>query len=101
MEIRIAQQLAWKNKIDKGFNITDVPLDFCLLQGEIAEAFNAWRRDRDDFGEELADIALFLFSLAEMNGVDLQTAIADKITKNAGRRYIADQRSGSLVRVDE
>ena len=101
MEIRAAQQLAWKNKIDKGFNTTEVPLEFCLLQGEIAEAFDAWRRNRDDFGEELADVALFLLSLAEMNGIDLQTAIADKIAKNSGRRYIADQRSGSLVRVDD
>jgi NTP pyrophosphatase (non-canonical NTP hydrolase) len=101
VEIRTAQQLAWKNKIDKGFNTTDVPLEFCLLQGEMAEAFNAWRRGREDFGEELADIALFLLALAEMNGVDLQTAIEDKITKNAGRRYVADQRSGSLVRVDD
>jgi NTP pyrophosphatase (non-canonical NTP hydrolase) len=101
VEIRTAQQLAWKNKIDKGFNTTEVPLEFCLLQGEVAEAFDAWRRGRDTFGEELADVALFLLSLAEMNGIDLQTAVEDKIIKNTGRRYVADETSGSLIRVTD
>ena len=49
---------AWLNKIAKGFNTTDVPLEFCLLQGEIAEAFDAWRKGREDVGEELADMAI-------------------------------------------
>jgi hypothetical protein len=43
LEIKEAQQLAWVNKIAKGFNTTDVPLEFMLLQGEIAESFHAWR----------------------------------------------------------
>ena len=53
MQIRSAQKLAWDNKVAKGFNTTDVPLEFCLLQGEIAEAFDAWRKGREDAGEEL------------------------------------------------
>jgi hypothetical protein len=44
MQIRSAQKLAWENKVAKGFSTTDVPLEFCLLQGEIAEAFDAWRK---------------------------------------------------------
>jgi hypothetical protein len=51
MQIRSAQKLAWANKVAKGFNTTDVPLDFCLLQGEIAEAFDAWRKGHEDLGE--------------------------------------------------
>ena len=38
MQIRSAQKLTWENKVAKGFNTTDVPLEFCLLQGEIAAA---------------------------------------------------------------
>lgn len=37
MDIRDAQQLAWANKLAKGFNTTDVPLEFCLLQEELSE----------------------------------------------------------------
>ena len=72
MDIRSGQRLAWENKKAKGFNTTDVPLEFCLLQGEVAEAFDAWRKSRASVGEELADVAIYLFSLAEMTGVDLQ-----------------------------
>jgi NTP pyrophosphatase (non-canonical NTP hydrolase) len=42
-----------------------------LLHGEVAESFQAWRRAQPDLGEELADVALYLFELAQMNGVTL------------------------------
>jgi NTP pyrophosphatase (non-canonical NTP hydrolase) len=71
LEIKEAQRLAWANKVAKGFNTSDVPLEFMLLHGEIAENFQAWRRAQPDLGEELADVALYLFALAEMNNVDL------------------------------
>ena len=87
MKIRSAQKLAWENKVAKGFNTTDVPLVFCLLQGEIAEAFDAWRKGREDIGEELADVAIYLLGLAEMTGIDLQDQIEAKMTENATRAY--------------
>ena len=87
MQIRTAQQLAWENKVAKWFNTTDVPLEFCLLQGESAEAFDAWYKGRDDVGEELADVAIYLLSLAEMTGIDLQDQIEAKMAKNAARAY--------------
>jgi hypothetical protein len=87
VDIRSAQKLVWENKLAKGFNTTDVPLEFCLLNGEIAEAFDSWRKGRDDLGEELADAALFLVSLAQMVGADLQDAVEAKLAKNAGRTY--------------
>lgn len=99
MEIRLAQKLAWANKIEKGFNTTDVPLEFCLLNSEVAEAFDAWRRRREDMSEELADIAIFLVGLAEMVGTDLQEAVEAKIAVNASRVYRALP-NGVLVKDD-
>ena len=100
MDIRSGQRLAWANKKAKDFNTTDVPLEFCLLQGEVAEAFDAWRKGREDVGEELADIAIYLFSLAEMTGVDLQDEVEAKLTKNAGRSY-RQLSNGVLVKSDD
>ncbi len=100
MEIKEAQQLAWANKIAKGFNTRDVPLEFMLLHGEIAESFQAWRRAQPDLGEELADVALFLFALAEMNGIDLDSEIERKIAKNVQRQYTHDS-NGVPFRVSE
>ena len=76
MNIRSGQKLAWQNKVAKGFNTTDVPLEFCLLQGEIAEAFDAWRKGCEDVGEELADVAIYLLGLVEMASIDLQAPTA-------------------------
>jgi len=53
----------------------------------VAEAFDAWRKERGNVGEELADIAIYLFSLSEMLGFDLQDEIAAKIARNAARSY--------------
>ena len=100
MEIREAQRLAWANKIAKGFNANDVSLKFMLLHGEIAESFQAWRRAQPDLGEELADVALYLFALAEMNSVDLDGEIERKIAKNTRREYQRDS-NGVPFRVAE
>jgi len=99
VEIRLAQKLAWANKVEKGFNTTDVPLEFCLLNSEIAEAFDAWRRGSEDVPAELADIAIFVAGLAEMLGVDLQEAVEAKIAVNASRVY-RSLPNGVLVKDD-
>lgn len=97
-DLRTIQSAAWSNKLAKGFNTTDVPLEFCYLQAEVAEAFDAWRKGHDDLGEELADVALFLVSLAEMNGVDLQAQVEGKLAKNVDRTYVTGA-TGLPVRV--
>jgi NTP pyrophosphatase (non-canonical NTP hydrolase) len=99
VDIRSVQKLAWDNKIAKGFNTTDVPMEFCLLNGEVAEAFDAWRKGRQDVGEELADSAIYLLGLAEMIGIDLQNEIAAKIEKNASRVY-QQLSNGMLVKTE-
>jgi NTP pyrophosphatase (non-canonical NTP hydrolase) len=98
-DLRTIQAESWKNKVAKGFNTTDVPLEFCYLSAEVAEAFDAWRKGRSDLGEELADVALFLVSLAEMNGINLQNEVEAKLAKNAGRTYVTGA-NGLPVRVD-
>ncbi|MGI9001598.1 MAG: hypothetical protein ACR2GH_08010 [Pseudonocardia sp.] len=100
MEIRDAQQRAWDNKIAKGFNTTDVTLEFGLLTAEVGEAFTAWRKRLPDFGEELADVALYLMSLAEMNGIELDIEIERKIAKNEQRVYQTNA-LGVPIRVSE
>jgi hypothetical protein len=101
VDFATAQQRAWDNKVAKGFNLSDVPLEFCLLQGEVAEAFEAWRCKEPHLGEELADVAIYLLSLARMTGVDLDAEVERKLAANARRRYVRDERTGVLNRVGE
>ena len=87
MNLKEVQKEIWQNKIDKGFNITDVNKEFCLLYGEVGESYEAWRKKKDDLGEELADIAIYLMGLSEMLGVDLEKEIEKKVSKNKKRVY--------------
>lgn len=60
-------KLAWENKTLKGVNTTDVALEFGLLTAEVGEAFTAWRKGLPDFGEELADVLLYVARKIEKN----------------------------------
>jgi len=87
MNLKEAQKAVYKNKIEKGFNTTDVNKEFCLLYGEVAEAYDAWRKNKDNVGEELADIAIYLMGLSEIIGIDLASEIENKMKINQDRKY--------------
>lgn len=87
MNMKEIQKQIWQNKLNKGFNTTDVNKELCLLYGEVAEAYEAWRKKKEDLGEELADIAIYLMGLSEMLGFDLEDQILNKVSKNEKRIY--------------
>ena len=99
MNLKEMQKLVYKNKLDKGFNVTDVNKEFCLLYGEVSEAYEAWLKQRDDVGEELADVAIYLLGLSEILGVDLASEIEKKMKINQERSY--QMIDGKLVRTSE
>ena len=61
--------------------------EFCLTYGEVAEAYEAWRKKKDDLGEELADVAIYLLGLSEILNIDLEDEILKKVYKNSKREY--------------
>lgn len=87
MNLKKMQKEVWENKVNKGFNTTNAEKEFCLLYGEVAEAYEAYRKKKDDLNEELADIAIYLLGLSEMLGFDLEEEIVKKVEKNKKRVY--------------
>jgi NTP pyrophosphatase (non-canonical NTP hydrolase) len=84
-----AQRRAWANKVAQGHNTASVPLEFCLAAAELmGEAFSAWRQRLPTAGEELADVAIYLFALAQMQGYDLGQEIERKMAINEQRTYL-------------
>ena len=77
----------YQNKLNKGFNVTDVNKEFCLTYSEVAEAYEAWRKKKDDLGEEIADVLIYLLGLSEILNIDLETELLKKIEKNKHREY--------------
>ena len=66
---------------------------------EVAEAFEAYRKKKDDLNEELADIAIYLMGLSEMLGFDLEDEIMKKVSKNEKRVY--KNIDGTNIRVSD
>lgn len=88
MDIREMQKQVWENKIKHGFDTTNVDREFCLLYGEVGEAYEAYIKKHDNLGEELADIAIYLMGVSGMVGLDLQEEIEKKMAINAKREYV-------------
>jgi NTP pyrophosphatase (non-canonical NTP hydrolase) len=81
------QARAWANKIAKGFSTTNVESEFNLTYAELAEVYEAYRRGKPNIGEELADVMIFVLSLAKMLEVDLEKEMSVKLEKNEQRQY--------------
>ncbi len=90
------QKKVYENKVNKGFNVTDLNVEFCLAYGELSEAYSAWENKKDDLGEELADVAIYLMGISEILGINLEEEIVNKIEKNAKRVYV--KKNGIFVK---
>ncbi len=87
MTLKEIQKEILENKRRHGFNTTNIEQEFCYLYGEVAEAYEAYYKEKDTFPEELADVAIFLLGIAEIKGVDLYSEILKKVQKNKDREY--------------
>ena len=81
------QKDVYQNKLDKGFNTTDVALEFCRAHEELSEAFKKYHAKQEGVAEELADVAIFLLGMAEILGFDLEKELVRKIEINKKRKY--------------
>jgi NTP pyrophosphatase (non-canonical NTP hydrolase) len=79
-------------------NHKDMALSLVLEAAEVLEHFqwkspdevaNHGKMHKDEISEELADVAMYLFELADNLGIDLKKAIESKLKKNARKYPIA------------
>ena len=99
MGLKELQKKIYQNKVNKGFNTTDIAKEFCLLYGEVSEAYEAYRKKKPDLNEELADIAIYLLGISEILGFDLEKEIENKVKINEKRVY--KKINGVNVRVSD
>ena len=96
MDVGELQRAAVQSVKDRGFYETDnVPLlarhgflsaqrlRFCEEWGEFCRALR--KEDGDGIRDELADVQIVLFQIAEALGVDLATAVAEKMARDEKR----------------
>lgn len=87
IDLKELQKAVMQNKIEKGFNTTDVAREFCRAHEELSEAYSKYEKGQDGVAEEFADVAIFLLGMSEMLGYDLEKELISKIEKNKKRQY--------------
>jgi len=99
MTIKQLQVICHQLATDKGFWEGDRNMGelLMLIVSELGEALEALRKDKrqikyndwkkDTFEDELADVAIRLFDLAESEGINLTWQIKQKLEYNKTRPY--------------
>jgi len=87
IDLKKLQKEVMQNKIEKGFNTTDVAMEFCRAYEELSEAFSKFNKNQDGVGEEFADVAIFVLGMCEILGYDLEKELIKKMETNKKRIY--------------
>lgn len=87
VDLKELQKEILRNKNEKGFNTTNVALEFCRAHEELSEAFSKYNSGQDGVAEELADVAIFLLGMCEIFNYDLEKELVRKIEINKNRKY--------------
>jgi NTP pyrophosphatase (non-canonical NTP hydrolase) len=88
VDLKALQKEVLRNKLEKGFNSTDVALEFCRAHEELSEAFSKYNKGEEGVAEEFADVAIFILGMCETMGFDLEKELVNKIEKNRKRKYL-------------
>ena len=100
VNLKKLQEEVYQNKVKHNFNTTNLEMEFCLAYGELGEAYMAYLKQKEDLGEELADVAIYLLGISHMLNIDLEKEILHKIDKNSKRVY-KENSKGVLVKEEE
>lgn len=87
IDLKGLQKEVMRNKLEKGFNTTDVASEFCRAYEELSEAFSKYNKNQSGVAEEFADVVIFVLGMSEILGFDLEKELVNKIEINKKRKY--------------
>ena len=87
VDLKELQKEVIRNKLEKGFNTTDVALEFYRAHEELSEAFSKHNKNQSGVAEEFADVMIFILGMCESFGFDMEKELVEKIEKNKRRQY--------------
>jgi len=91
------QKDIFQNKVDKGFNITDVGKEIVLMTEELGELAKAYKKsdhkdaeeisNKDEIVDAVGDLMVYCLGLCEMLGVGSEEVIKNIVEQNKGRLH--------------
>lgn len=87
---RFVEDQGWyKEGSPRPQTLRNLTISLSLEASELLELFQ-WTDtilENEDLADELADVALYLFQIASIAEIDLETAILNKLNKNYQRKW--------------
>jgi NTP pyrophosphatase (non-canonical NTP hydrolase) len=87
IDLKELQKEVMRNKLEKGFNTTNIALEFCRAHEELSEAFSKHNKNQSGVAEEFADVMIFILGMCETMNFDLEKELIRKIEINKNRKY--------------
>ena len=91
IDLKELQKEVLRNKVEHGFNTTDIAQEFCRAYEELSEAFSKHNKNQQGVAEEFADVMIFILGMCEQMGFDLEKELISKIEINKKRKYIKEK----------
>ena len=89
MNLTLAQKRIFINKVNKGFDDTDIESEFKSLNSELASAIDAFHcKSIGDIAETLSDVVISALALAEQLNIDMENALMHKLHINENSVYV-------------
>lgn len=101
-QYRTRQQRIFQNKVNHGFNLTNIYQEARYILEEVAELMRAIEKDdRENMVEELSDIVIFAYGCAAVARLgDLDKKIFEKMELNEKREYTQNS-EGDFVKTGQ
>lgn len=91
----------YQNKVNHGFNVTDLNIEMRYLQREVNELREALQQDDTQHTlEEIADVVIYCYGMAQILGLNLDEMIFHKMGINEHRKYVVNQDTKEATRIE-
>jgi len=95
MELKELQKKIYQNKVDRGFNITDIGKEIVLMTEELGELAKSFKKsdkktakeisNKDEMADAIGDLMVYCIGLCEMLGLNAEEVL-EKIVENNKKR---------------
>ncbi len=97
IDLRKLQQEIYRNKVRRGFNVTDVGKEVVLMVEELGELARAYKESdkrpapkishREEMADALGDLMIYCLGLCEMLEVDSESLLQQIVARNESRDH--------------
>ena len=97
IDLRKVQQAIYRNKVQRGFNVSDVGKEIVLMVEELGELARAYKKSdkrpapgishKEEMADAIGDLMIYCLGLCEMLEVDSETLLQQIAARNETREH--------------